>query len=130
MLGFSARLPRTIFTDRGTGMYSPQGFVVNLYEQAVARTDLQLFWGHDASAQAPDMPDLLLHETAVALFRKGMRKAKPVVRPWQETVEQWEVRAASVVASMNRNCKLKKLCGEFPERLRMCVAKDGDRLRK
>ena len=96
----------------------------------MARIGLQLFWGHDASAQAPDMPDLLLHEPAVALFRKGMRKAKPVVRPWEETMEQWEVRAGSVVASMNKTCKLAELCCEFPGRLRMCVAKGGERFRK
>ena len=35
MLGPEARLPRHVFTDRGTGMYTPQGKAVNAYAEAV-----------------------------------------------------------------------------------------------
>ena len=114
MLGEDARLPRVIFTDRGTGMYSPQGFVVGTYEAAVADAGVRLFWRPDASKQSPDMPDLLLHETAVAQFRQRIRKEKPIVRPWLETSQQWTDRARKVVQWMNDNYDLEGLCKDFP----------------
>ena len=49
---------------------------------------MKTFWGPDASMQSPDMPDLLLHETAVVIFRKRMRVEKPCVVPWKETEAQ------------------------------------------
>ena len=38
------------------------------------------------------MPHVLLHETAVAMFRRRMRTQKPVVAPWKETLgrARWE----------------------------------------
>ena len=38
ILGQDARLPRTLFTDRGTGMYSPGGSVARDYEGFAAST--------------------------------------------------------------------------------------------
>ena len=130
MLGTDARLPRTVFTDRGTGMYTPLGRLVGAYEAALADEGFHPYWGNDASAQAADMPDLLLHETAVALFRARMRKEAPQGLPWQETREAWAARARRVVRCINRNCDLQSLCREFPARLEACVASGGDRLRK
>ena len=66
MLGPHARLPRVLFTDRGTGMYAPSGRIVHAFNEAVRQQGFRTFWGEDASRQAPDMPDLLLHETAVS----------------------------------------------------------------
>ena len=77
MLGPETRLPRMLFTDRGTGMYNPAGKIVAKYRQAVKDAGFHVFWGDDASQQSPDMGDLLLHETAVAWLRKKMRKEKP-----------------------------------------------------
>ena len=65
--------------------YAPSGTVVHAFEKAVAEEGFQLFWGPDAKHQSPDMGDILLHETAVALFRARMRKEQPVVEPWRES---------------------------------------------
>ena len=65
MLGREARLPRNVFTDCGTGMYIPKGFVVAKYNAAIDANDFHLYWGNDAQRQSPDMDDILLHETAV-----------------------------------------------------------------
>ena len=130
MFGLSARLPRTVFTDRGTGMYSPGGLIVGRFENAMKESGMKTYWGPDAAMQSPDMPDLLLHETAVALFRKRMRSEKPCVVPWQETQAQWTERAARVVDWMNTSCNLKALCHEFPQRLAAVRDAEGDRLKK
>ena len=66
MLGDTALLPRILFTDRGTGMYAPNGKVTHAYSHAVDASGLRLYWGEDAKLQAPDMGDMLLHETAVS----------------------------------------------------------------
>ena len=73
-------------------------------------------------------PDVLLHETAVAMFRNRLRREKPVVLPWDETQEQWTERAEKVVRWMNRTCNLDSLCRKFPERLQQVVEKEGERL--
>ena len=128
LLGVHARLPKTVFTDRGTGMYSPHGSIVSFYEDALEQAGFKPFWGSDAGQQSPDMPDVLLHETAVAMFRRKMRTQKPVVAPWKETLEQWAERAGKVVAWMNSECNLDSLCRKFPERLDRLQRNGGDRL--
>ena len=129
MLG-DAPLPRHIFTDRGTGMYIPKGTVVRAYSEAVQAQGFHLHWGEDATRQSPDMPDLLLHETAVSWFRKGMKKERPEVLPWLETQAQWTKRARKVVAHINATHDVAGLCREFPQRLRSVVDGEGERLRK
>ena len=130
MLGPSAPLPRQIFTDRGTGMYNPVGKVVKAYEAAVQKAGFNLYWGPDAHRQSPDMGDLLLHETAVAWFRQLMRKEKPEVVPWEETLEQWARRAHKVTARINKEYDVAGLCREFPQRLQEMVDTGGERLQK
>ena len=130
MLGLTAPLPRNVFTDRGTGMYTPQGKVVREYAAAIDRAGFSLYWGDDAQRQSPDMGDLLLHETAVAWFRKRMRAERPEVVPWEETPVQWTKRARKVVASINQEYDVAGLCREFPQRLRDVVNSEGERLRK
>ena len=75
------------------------------------------------------MPDALLHETAVGIFRKRMRKEKPVVVPWKETIDMWNVRAAKVVQWMDAECDLQGLCRQWPQRLYELRNADGDRLK-
>jgi hypothetical protein len=92
MLGPDVCLPRVLFTDRGTGMYAPTGQVVHAYADAVDAAGFRLYWGADAKQQAPDMGDMLLHETAVAWFRARMKRERPAVLPWEETRAQWNAR--------------------------------------
>ena len=130
MLGKEARLPRTLFTDRGTGMYSPGGTVVREYEDAVEKAGVRLYWGPSAKKQAPDLGDVLLHETAVSWFRAKMRVAKPDGLPWEETQGQWAARARKVVRDINGSFDVRGLCLEFPSRLQSLVRSEGDGLRK
>ena len=89
MLGPRARVPRHVFTDRGTGLYGPAGKAVQEYAAAVEAAGFTLYWGRDAGRQSPDMGDVLLHETAVAWLRKRLAREKPDVPPWQETTALW-----------------------------------------
>ena len=130
MMGQEARLPRHIFTDRGTGMYNPAGKIVNEYADAVKRNGFHLYWGRDATRQSPDMGDLVLHETAVSWFRSALLKTKPEVLPWQETQEQWARRARKAIAHINKEYDVIGLCREFPTRLSDVVKGRGERLRK
>ena len=126
----SSTLPRTLFTDRGTGMYAPLGMVVHAYAAAVAAAGFWLHWGQNAEEQAPDVGDLLLQETAVAWFRGKMRRTKPTVVPWEETRAQWAVRAARSVKAIKSEYNVQGLCAEFPCRLRECMEHGGERLEK
>ena len=130
MLGDTALLPRILFTDRGTGMYAPNGKVTHAYSHAVDASGLRLYWGEDAKLQAPDLGDMLLHETAVSWFRSRMKREKPNVVPWEETRAQWAVRAARCVRHINDEYDVAGLCREFPARLLDCCERDGDRLAK
>lgn len=130
MLGAETPLPRVLFTDRGTGMYTSRGYIVEKYRQAVDDMGFRAFWGEDARVQSPDMGDILLHETAVAWFRKRMQKERPATAPWQETPQAWDRRARRVVQHINENFDVASLCRQFPQRLRAVVDSGGERLRK
>ena len=130
MLGRGAPLPRLLFTDRGTGMYAPSGLVVNVYRKALAEAGIRPYWGENAKQQAPDMGDMLLHETAVSWFRNRMRREKPVALPWEETRSQWAERAARCVRFINSENDVAGLCREFATRLQDCIDSEGERLRK
>ena len=130
MLGHDARLPRNVFTDRGAGMYNPAGNIDAKYHDAIQATGFHVYWGADAKQQSPDMGDLLLHETAVAWFRRLMQKERPVVAPWEETVQQWTARAQRVVRYINKEYNVLGLCRKFPDRLQSCKDSGGERLRK
>ena len=129
MLGADARLPTILMTDRGTGMYAPSGHVTRAYDNAVRQCGFQLFWGADAKKQSPEMPDLLLHETAVSWLRGALRKMKPEVAPWPETPAQWSRRMMKAVAEVNDGSKdVEALCMQFPDRIEECLAEKGGRL--
>ena len=130
MLGEDALLPRVLFTDRGTGMYTPNGYIVRDFSNAVDAAGFRTYWGSNAKKQAPDMGDLLLHETAVSWFRAKMRREKPSVLPWCETRAQWKVRTARCVRAINAEYDVAGLCREFPARLLDCQERGGDRIRK
>ncbi len=76
MLGPSAKLPRTVFTDRGTGVYTPTGKIVRASAEALQRAGFATYWGENAQLQSPDMPDILLHATAVVWLRKSLRTSR------------------------------------------------------
>ena len=128
MLGPDARLPRVVMSDRGTGMYSPAGQVVAAYDKAVHESNFRLFWGPDAKKQAPDMPDMLLHETAVSWLRGVLRRTKPLCVPWLETPAQWSRRMLVALDEVNQKYDAEGLCMGFPDRVEDCIAASGGRL--
>jgi len=130
MLGPQAKLPRNLFTDRGTGMYTPLGNITRKYHEAVVSTGFEVYWGADARQQSPDMADVLLHETAVAWFRKRMIAEPPVVAPWDESREQWLQRAQKCMRYVNQEYDVAGRCREFPRRLQDLVDRGGGRLPK
>ena len=127
MLGSNSRLPRVLMTDRGTGMYAPSGHVVSAFDHAVQECRFKLFWGADAKQQSPEMPDLLLHETAVSWVRNVLRRLKPDVLPWMETPAQWSRRLLQAVDAANQY-DVEALCLDFPRRIEDCLAADGAKL--
>ena len=75
MLGRGAALPRIVMTDRGPGFFnSLSGHIVKAYGEALHSHGFRPFAVEDASEQPPDIPDLLLHETAIGWVRNYMRK--------------------------------------------------------
>ena len=128
MLGPTAKLPRNVFTDRGTGMYTPVGRITKKYHEACTSEGFEVYWGADAQRQSPDMGDVLLHETAVSWFRKRMAVEPPIAAPWDETREQWLQRAQKCIRYVNRDHNVAGLCRDFPSRLRELVHREGARL--
>ena len=55
MLGESAPLPRVLFTDRGTGMYAANGYIIKDFANAVENENFRTYWGSNAKQQSPDM---------------------------------------------------------------------------
>ena len=129
MLGLGAHLPRNVFTDRGTGMYTSSGKIVEKYRQAIDEAGFSVYWGPDARRQSPDMGDMLLHETAVAWFRRRMRAERPVCVPWEETRVQWAHRAKRVLDHINSHYDVAGLCRQFPESLHAVTDSGVERLR-
>ena len=75
MLGQSEALPHTVFSDRGPGFYHPsQGTINPDYAAALTKYGFSSWAGDHALWQPGDIPDLLLHETAVSWVRKFLRQ--------------------------------------------------------
>lgn len=76
MCGRSAEaLPETVFSDRGPGFYHPsQGTINPHYAAALSEHGFTPWAGDHALWQPGDIPDLLLHETAVSWVRKFLRQ--------------------------------------------------------
>ena len=131
MLGRQTPLPRTIVTDRGPGFYqASSGTIVAAYKGALSQNKIIAFAGDEAKWQPPDLPDVLLHETAVAWVRGFFKK-----RPFK--VKKKVKHNFTLFAKMLRQCELhinKKyavtgLCKAFPRRIQALIKAKGDRLR-
>ena len=128
MLGNDARLPRTLMTDHGTGMYAPSGRVTAAYDCAGDQCGFKLFWDPGAKQQSPEMPDLLLHETAASWVCNALRRIKPETMPWKESPAQWSRRMMQAVGEANLG-DVDGLCRSFKQRVQKIVERDGDRIR-
>ena len=131
MLGSSAAKPKVLYSDRGPGMFVLRtGQATGSYAEGVEAAGLRLYTGTDASAQPSDLADFLLHETAIACFKRNLNAASPESKPWQETHKQFQKRVSRVVKEANKKCDFRLLCCEYLARLEELVAKKGDRLKK
>ena len=79
MLGSGAKLPRTLFFDRGPGFYHRSwGTITGDYESACRSVGFTPWAGSNSKegprAQPPDIGDVLLHETAVSWLRREEEK--------------------------------------------------------
>ena len=126
----NAQKPRVVMTDRGPGFYhASTGRMTGEYGAALAKHGLRAHMGDDASMQAGDSQDLMLHETAVAWLRNRLALTLPR-RPWLETREQFSARLKAQAAYVNKHYCVAALCREFPGRLDDVIAKGGDRIWK
>ena len=135
MLGSGTPIPRTIFSDRGPGFYHRSwGTITGDYESACKEHGFSPWQGTNSKqgphAQPRDIPDVLLHETAISWLRRGEERTRPK-KPWEETPKDFAVRLHKVVKSVNENYNVRELALEFPDRLHALVHKTrGDRLPK
>ena len=75
MVDDGGTLPRVVCSDRGPGFYQTStGHITKDYAQALHQHGFRAFAGADASKQPPDLPDLLLHEKAVAWIKGCLKK--------------------------------------------------------
>ena len=135
MLGRSTRKPRVIFSDRGPGFYHRStGAITGEYETVCREHRFKPWAGNNARrgprAQPPDIPDVLLHETAISHLRERVYKSTPR-KPWEETPKELETRLRAAEAYANAEYRLADLCRELPKRLENLVkVTHGDRLPK
>ena len=131
MLGKQTQLPRIIATDRGPGFYqASSGTIVAAYTEALYQNKFIAFAGDEAKWQPPDLPDVLLHETAVAwvrsFFKKRPFKVKKKVKHnftlFAKMLHQCELH-------INKNYDVAGLCKAFPRRIQALIKAKGDRLR-
>ena len=132
MLGVEQALPRVVFSDRGPGFYqSSTGHITREYGAALQRNGFRPFAGEDASSQPADVPDVLLHETAVAWVRKYLKK-HPIARAGSLDKQEERLRALLTQCEehINANHNVAGLTKELPDRLHKLVHETrGDRLR-
>ena len=131
MVGTDARLPRVLLSDRGPGFYQAStGHIVEAYRKAVTDKGFRTYAGNDASKQAPDMPDIWPHETAVSWIRALMKK-RPMTKGngLVQMQKEFEAAMASSVKHINDNYDVASLCKSLPRRLDEVIAAKGERLK-
>ena len=77
--------PSILFTDRGQGFYTLNGYITGEYQAALQKHGFTAWAGDNASKQPGKMGDVLLHETTVSWIRYRVGKTRPK-EPWNESV--------------------------------------------
>ena len=105
-----------------TGSITPQ------YAEACEKHGFKTWAGDHAKWQPPDIPDMLLHETAVSWIRKYL-KFNPVKFTEDKQANKQRVIDALQDAARYANTyyEVGDLCMAFPERLKVLDAKEGER---
>ena len=123
--------PRVLFTDRGPGFYQGgHGGICEAYRKALDKNGFRPFAGTNASAQPPDIADLLLHESVAAGVRKYFR-GHPI--KWggdpDKNYAHFVQRTKQCEKHINQKRNLKSLSLSFPRRVKKLVKERGRRLR-
>ena len=122
--------PKILFTDRGQGFYDIKGGkITNEYKAALQENGLRAYYKEDASEQAGNLQEVMLHETAVAWVRNREKVTQPK-EPWKETTQEFAARLRSICQYINDHYDVDGLCKEFPQRLQAIVNSQGDRINK
>ena len=131
MLGESEKLPGVLFTDRGPGFYhSSSGSICPDYAYALDAHGFKSWAGDNSKWQPPDIPDILLHETAVSWVRNYLRKQpfKLASTP-SGSAHRLSVVLREAAWHINEHYEVGQLCLALPKRLKELVATEGDRLK-
>jgi hypothetical protein len=131
MLGRDATYPDHVFTDRGPGYYHPSSGTINAeYLASLTEKGITPWAGEHSKWQPPDLPDVLLHETAVSWVRKYL-KQHPVklVANMDENIRRVKDLLQEACVHINTYYEVDDLCNSFSKRLNKLVAKEGERLK-
>jgi hypothetical protein len=122
--------PKILFTDRGQGFYNIKGGkITHEYKAALQEHGLRAYYKEDASEQAGNLQEVMLHETAVSWVRNREKVTQPNEQ-WKETPQEFAARLRSICQYINDHYDVEGLCREFPQRLKMIVENQGDRINK
>ena len=131
MCGRGEATPTVVCTDRGPGYYHPAlGTITPEYHAALEEQGLTAFAGEHAKWQPADIPDVLLHETAVAWVRRYL-KYNPMLYTADLKKDQARLEQSlqDAVSHINTYFEVADLCHGWPKRLKDLRDNEGDRLK-
>ena len=121
--------PSVLISDMGRGFYNPGTKIITPeYAAAVEQHGFTTFMGENACKQPGNMPDLMLHETAVAWVRKALSKSVPK-QEWQETRDEFAHRLKQTARYINEELNVEGLCRGFPVRVKKLSDAGGQKLK-
>lgn len=122
--------PTIACTDRGPGFFHARtGDICPEYAAALEQHGLKPWAGENALHQPADIPDVLLHETAVAWIRSYLRHHPVRIGANMDTNRANLVEALKSAAQYcNDWYDVEGLCHAFPKRMKQLVEREGGRL--
>ena len=116
MLGADTIKPRTLFTDRGPGMYQGKyGTITEGYRKAVRKAGFTTFAGDDASWQPGDVADALMHETVASWCKKFF--AKHPLKEWSIDANKARLHDCAVYINKTGDYDVTGLTSSMPRRM-------------
>jgi hypothetical protein len=105
------------------------GKIVNVYAEALHKHGFRPFAGADSKWQPPDIPDLLMHETAAAWLRNLLRQRPYKHGPTLEAnITMFRAALKDCERHINSQYDVDGLCKSLPRRIGELIDAEGDRL--